>query len=520
MLLTQTNDNLSWLNFQRLSTFVAGANERVQSAEKRIAKVAPADWLPWLSALFPTYTGAPFADRHRELWEWGWAIESGTRPHPFVAIWPRGGAKSTSAELLTVAIGARQQRRYAWYICETQDQADKHIDTIASMLESKQVESYYPEMATRKVGKYGNSRGWRRNRLRTEHFTIDGMGLDSASRGAKVEDARPDFMIFDDVDGKLDSPATTEKKIATITTSLLPAGSNDLAVLAIQNLIIPDGIFSQMADGRAEFLNDRIVSGPYPAVEGLAVEQTDNGYVITGGAATWEGQPIEVCQKQIRDWGLSAFRAEAQHEVDAPPGGMFDHLEYRHCKWADVPWDSIVRSAVWVDPAVTATDNSDAMGIQADALAADGTIYRLWSWEAITTPEDALRRAILKAVEVGSLTVGVETDQGGDTWKSVYNQVIQQIRAERLVDVSKPLPQFRSDKAGAGHGPKVHRASQMLVDYEQGGFVHVIGTHETLERALRRFPKTKPFDLTDAAYWSWYDLRKSGTGRRKRSREY
>jgi hypothetical protein len=29
---------------------------------------------------------------------------------------------------------------------------------------------------------------------------------------------------------------------------------------------------------------------------------------------------------------------------------------------------------------------------------------------------------------------------------------------------------------------------------------------------LRRFPKTKPFDLVDASYWSWDDLR-HGTGR-------
>lgn len=470
----------------------------------------PADWESWLAALFPSYTSQPFADRHRELWDWGWAIESGVRPAPFVAVWPRGGAKSTSAELLTVAIGARQKRKYAWYICETQDQADKHIDTIAGMLESKQVSGYYSEMATRKVGKYGNSRGWRRNRLRTEHFTVDGMGLDSASRGAKVEEARPDFMIFDDLDSKHDSAATTARKIETITTSLLPAGSNDLAVLAIQNLIIPNGIFSQLADGRAEFLNDRIVSGPYPAVAGLAVEQRSDGYTIVGGTATWEGQPLTVCQQQIRDWGLSAFRAEAQHEITDPPGGMFDHLEFRHCAWDAVPWSKIIRSAVWVDPAVTTTDNSDSMGIQADALAEDGTIYRLWSWEQVTTPEDALRRAILKAVEVGSGTVGVETDQGGDTWQSVFWRALERLIEDGTIARDK-APGFVSDKAGAGHGPKVHRASQMLTDYERGRLVHVLGTHETLERALRRFPKTKPFDLTDAAYWSWYDLSSSGS---------
>ena len=69
------------------------------------------------------------------------------------------------------------------------------------------------------------------------------------------------------------------------------------------------------------------------------------------------------------------------------------------------------------------------------------------------------------------------------------------------------VPRFRSDKAGAGHGPKAHRAGQMLADYERAAIVHVVGTHETLERALRRFPRTKPLDLVDASYWSWRDLR-------------
>ena len=38
-----------------------------------------------------------------------------------------------------------------------------------------------------------------------------------------------------------------------------------------------------------------------------------------------------------------------------------------------------------------------------------------------------------------------------------------------------------------------------------GRVIHVRGTHNTLERSLRRFP-TKPLDLADAAYWGWYDM--------------
>jgi hypothetical protein len=470
-----------------------------------------ADWELWLAALFPGYCSAPFGPHHRDFWRWLWSIRAGVRPSPFVAVWPRSGAKSSSAELGIVALGARRIRRYGLLVSETQDQADDHVQNVAAMLESEALAEWYPDMADRMVGKFGHSKGWRRNRLRTRGgFTLDAVGLDTAARGIKIEDARPDFAAIDDVDGEHDSAKTTDRKVGTLTRKLLPAGSSDLAVLAIQNLVAPDSIFARLVDGRADFLADRVVSGPIPALVDMAVEERGGRHVIVAGTPSWAGQDLAACQGDIDDFGLTAFRQECQHEVDDPPGGMFSHLDFRHCSAEEVP--ALRKSVVWVDPAVTDGDDSDSMGIQADGLADDGTIYRLWSWEQRTTPLDALKRAILKAVELKADHVGVETDQGGDTWKSVYREAIRELEATgQLPDDYRP--RFRSEKAGAGHGPKVHRAGLMLATYERGGFVHVLGTHAVLERALRRFPKTKPFDVVDAAYWSSWSL--AGHGRRR-----
>ena len=439
------------------------------------------------------------------------------RPPPFVGIWPRGGGKSTGVEAAVVMIGHRRVRKYIWYIRETQDQADKSVENIAAMLESAQVAEYDPLLADRAVGKYGKPRAWRRNRLRTASgLTVDAMGLDTARRGAKVEEARPDVMIIDDIDGLHDTPATTKKKEAILTQSILPAEAPDLAVMVVQNLITEDGIVARLAsrdeEKGADYLIDRIISGPHPAIEGLTYEQKKGKFFITGGTPVWEGQNLEIAQSQINTWGLRAFLSEAQHEVDTR-GGMYDHIEFQHCTRNELP--DLVKTTVWVDPAVTSTDKSDSMGIQADGIDEEGIIYRLFSWEAITSPEDAIRRAVLKAIELESLTVGVETDQGGDTWESVYARVIEKIQGEieeRQKDIDEDereviiMPIFRQAKAGAGHGNKVHRGQQMIVDYENGMIVHVTGTHGLLEKSLGRFPN-KPLDLADAAYWSWADLR-------------
>jgi hypothetical protein len=477
-----------------------------QAEEERIP------WREWLHLLFPAYTSQPFAQRHIEFWEWIEAIEKNERPRPFVAIWSRAGGKSTSAELACVRVGANRSRKYIWVCCGTQEQADKHVETIASMLESDAMRIHHPAMADRALSKYGYSRGWRRQRLRTHSgFTIDSIGLDVATRGAKVEEQRPDMILFDDLDDKHDTMHTVQKKIETITTNILPAGSPDLAVLFIQNLIHPNSIATQLTKDDAPFITDRILSGPHPAVEKLVVEsQKDKDGLsknkITSGTATWAGQSLDMCQQQIITWGLTSFLQEAQHEVTEAPGGIYNHIEFAHCDLEECP--DFVDGAVWVDPAITATDSSDCQGIQVDAISEKGILYRLFSWEQVASPEIALRKAILKAIEYGFGTVGVETDQGGDVWRPAYQRVWDQLLLDpnyARVLRGKRMPEMTQAKAGSGHGSKVERSMRMLVSYETGKIVHVLGTHDILERALRRFPHP-PLDLADAAYWGWYGL--------------
>lgn len=470
---------------------------------------APEVWREWLPFFFPRYVSAPFAQRHVELWEWIESLRPNVRPRPFVGIWPRGGAKSSTAELGVVDIARMGTRKYAWYISETQELADKHVDTIGGLLENEKLSRYYPKVTSRALSKYGSSKGWRRSRLRTaSRFTVDAMGLDTAGRGSKVDDARPDIIILDDIDDKYDSPVVTMKKLGIISSSILPAGSTDLAVLFVQNLIHPDSIASRIVDGRADIISDRILSGPFKAVENLTYSQVGNSVTITGGTPTWEGQNLQICQDFINTWGLTAFLEESQHEVDNI-GGKWGGFEWRRVEWSALP--SFVKVAVWVDPAVTSTDDSDCQGICAGALGVDMKKYMLYSWEGILSPEAALEQAIEKAMELGAETVGVETDQGGDTWESVYKQACENLRRKKKWARTQ-FPRFTHNKAGGrdeltGHafGSKVARNDKMHASYERGEVIHAIGTHTALEKALLRHP-IKPLDLADAAFWVWYDL--------------
>lgn len=332
----------------------------------------------WLARVLPAYFGATgreilseaeqlFADHHREFWRWAWSIEPGKRPEAFVGVWGRGGAKSTSAEGAAVAFGCRGKRRYGLYVCGTQAQADDHVGNVGGMLQGAGVERWYPAMASRLVDKFGTSKGWRRNRLRTATgFTLDAIGLDTAARGVKLDEQRPDFLVIDDIDAHDDSPREVQRKVDALTKSLLPAGAPDLAILGIQNLIHRDGVFARLVDGRARFLARRQVSGPIPAVRGLVTrheaQQDGSGRdVVVAGEPTWQGQPLNRVQEQIDDWGLMAFLAEAQHDVNRREGALW--LPEQLATLRQEPTEVPTRLVVAVDPSGGSTDGHDAQGI-------------------------------------------------------------------------------------------------------------------------------------------------------------
>jgi hypothetical protein len=499
------------------------AEQRAQATQSQTRRTEPEpttierDWHQWLPALFPD-DRAPLAAHHGEFWDWLWAMPRDISPDPFIGIWSRGGAKSTNVERGCAAAGALGKRHYALYVCGTQEQADKHVASIAGILDSPRLAAYYPLLTSPALNRFGSPKGWRRNRLRTAAgFTIDALGLNTAVRGIRIDDYRPDLIIIDDIDEATDSSAVTDTRVELLTKKILPAGAPNMAVIGVQNLIGSDTVFARLAryQGAAtiDMLHNRTVSGPYKALDDFEyVEREGGGYQIVNGRPTWKGQGVAECQAYIDTFGLTAFLSECQHEVDAPPGGMFDHLAFRQCEQSDLP--SLLDTVVWVDPAVTNKDRSDCQGIQADGRAEDGTIYRLYSWEGRTTPQRAIIRALIQAVQLRASSVGIETDQGGDTWDSVFREAVADLLAGSddpdfpFAPMDARHIRFKSAKAGAGEGPKVQRAQQQLFAYERGEFVHVRGTHVALERALKRFPKTKPFDLVDAGFWSWHDLTK------------
>jgi hypothetical protein len=370
----------------------------------------PGDYEGWLQFFFPAAITAAFAERHHRFWRWVWAIEPGVRPPVVpVLLWPRGGAKSTSVELGCAAIGARGTRRYVLYVSGKQSQADDHVRNVAALLESETIGRQYPDLGERKVNKFGSSLGWRRNRIRTASgFTMDALGLDVVARGVKLEEQRPDLIVFDDVDDTADSIETVKKKITAITQKILPSEAPEAGAIFVQNLVHYESVAARLAglaSEEADFLADREVSGPYPAVIGLRTERIPGTlkHRIVGGRPTWEGQDLATCEAQIVRWGLKAFLAEAQHARTPPEGQAFPEWD------ADV---HVVRP--FAPPASWPRYRSVDYGYAAPmcclwgAKRPDGTlvIYRELYGTGMTAPMQAKRVAALSGTETYAASLG------------------------------------------------------------------------------------------------------------------
>jgi hypothetical protein len=318
-----------------------------------------------------------------------------TRAPAFIAIWPRGFAKSTLAELACVYLGARGSvpnskqhkeleadwklwlytlfpehlsdgagpipmapyheeffewisnlrtpRLYTIYTSDTQEQAEQHVENIAAHLMNGVFSKWYPRMAARKVTKFGHSAGWRRTRLRTASgFVVDAAGLDRGIRGAKVERMRPDLIVFDDLDRDTDTPTTTDRKIRNLTRSIIPTQGPDCAFIGAQNLILRGGIFDRLQDGTADFLAQRVISGPHPALSDFTPAQDlqgrpDGGWDIVGGTPTWASRGLAHCQFLLDTFGREAFLIECQHMLSEVSDLVFpnfnpDTHEWKHAK--------------------------------------------------------------------------------------------------------------------------------------------------------------------------------------------
>lgn len=286
-------------------------------------------YLDWLKAIAPRIYTDPLAPFQQAAWDWYWELLKFRRrkkqppdelPLNALAPWGRGLAKSTTLEMMGVAEGAILGRVFVVYISSTADKAEEHLQSMRDLIESSEIEKYYPGMAKPLLGKFGNQRSWRASRLSTDSgFSAVAAGLKEGIRGLRDNDIRPTAIFLDDLDERDDSPAVTQEKFEAVTMDALPMLAPFGLVAYGQNLIHNQSIMTQTISGEREWLLHRRVLGGGVVntfQDDLQIEKRERRYFIMAGTPNWTRIDRTVAQDMLDKFGKDGFMREAQNFVN------------------------------------------------------------------------------------------------------------------------------------------------------------------------------------------------------------
>lgn len=396
---------------------------------------------------------------------------------------PRGMGKSTWWFLaLPLWAAAHGWVRFIAAFADSATQAETHLSTFRLELErNAMLRQDYPLLCKPAVDARGALIADRDNQYQaTSGFIFAARGIDTSSLGLKVEDARPDLIILDDIEpaeAKY-SGELAKKRLGTIQDAILPL--NVFArVVIVGTVTMPGSIVHQLvkvAKGRPDESTDWVVTERirphyYPAI---AVDPE------TGEErSTWpEKWPLGFLV------GIRHTRQYAKNYANDPMGydGDYWRAENFH-RVGPEALEGVVRTLLSIDPAVTSKKSSDETGLGVighDPVRARCVVKRV---AGVRLPPKEIRLLVLRWLRedpsIGAVLV--EVNQGGDTWKAILHDL--------------PVPVLTKHQSVK----KEVRAANVLNRYERGMVVHLEGGVgiDRAEEQMLGFPKADHDDLVD-----------------------
>ncbi len=515
-----------------------------------IRGIIAAGWQAMYAKLF----GADFVDvlapHHIEAIEWHWMSRLSflTGKHPeylaYFPIWSRGHMKSSVAERLVVVDAimsvAFKMPGYGLFVGRNKDKVQEHVANIEGLLASAPIREMCPALSTPKRTEITNQqRRWTSSFLKTNaNYSIQGGTLDSGLAGSRVEETRPSLILFDDIDGREDSPVIAESRFRQLTTEVLPMGQANTLVFWAQNLISRFSTMYRIHKGQARVLTNRKPTEPIPAVRNLVTEsRVVNGIIkdiFVAGEPTWKAWDVQRIQDEIDREGLPSFERECQHSVEESREGQifYNYNDAVHvisesefiAKYGSMsawlPW----RKKPANDWARTKTDKHANVAAWLTKSSVDSEFPNItflmspMSFPADSSPEDVAERL---------LSCLSKTAYGSTTWRDLRKELLRNANADTHTQndaekldyergaLQRVIPKYTKpllQRCNVQQGDMSHEMDTVRKIY---GSVYGLGFRgvnpgkhggvEAINRAMRvDYDEEHPFRPGELGYTTWF----------------
>ncbi len=164
--------------------------------------------LDFLAALaLPTVFKYLFPAVFQGIWTWLLSYVHKTRDFSQLAIGlPRGFGKTMLIKIFVLYCILFTKKQFILIICGTQTKANNVITDIISMLSETNIKRVFGDW---QISCYTDRQDLKRFGFRGRNIILMGAGAEADIRGITLENARPDVMIFDDIQTRADADSET-----------------------------------------------------------------------------------------------------------------------------------------------------------------------------------------------------------------------------------------------------------------------------------------------------------------------
>ncbi len=355
---------------------------------------------------------------------WAWVVDYLQKPgrhFPQLALGlPRGFGKTTVMKLLLVFVILFTKRRFILIVSETEKKAINIITDVMNMLSSPNMIRLFGDW---KLGAEMDQQALKKFGFRGRNIIIYGIGVCGPVRGSNLDNARPDFMLFDDIQSR-------------------EAANSDVETKSIEDWFFNTCLKSKDPMGCVYLF----VANMYPTPNSMLRKLKSNhtwikfiaGGILENGESLWEDlQPIDQLLDEFeRDLAANKPEAFYSEVMNDETVNLNTRVDITKIPNHDLASAFISGSFIIIDPA-TGQKGKDDVSIGGFSLDTSIPVLHELEYDAFS-PGDTIRNALKMAFKIGATLILIE----GTAYQATLCYWFEQVKAQIGITGIHCLPIF------------------------------------------------------------------------------